>query len=206
MSGVRAKLAIDNPADCPVANASTAVAGPVTEVSWTDTGTTSGATEQFTAPDAGPRFDEVFDYGSRQVYEFERQADGCVCEQLEASVGPVTEVYAEAGKLHVTLYAADTQRLRQTVQQLSEAYDSVRLEYLVRSRSNDADPDLVPVDLRQLTDRQREVLATAHEMGYFAYPRAVNATEVATALEISRSTFTEHLNTAQSKLLDELLG
>jgi Predicted DNA binding protein len=206
MSGVRTKLAIDNPADCPVANASTEAAGPVTKVSWTDAGATSDATEQFTAPDAGPQFDEVFDYGSRQVYEFERQANGCVCEQLEASVGPVTEVYAETGRLHVTLYAADTQRLRQTVQQLSDAYDSVRLEYLVRSWADDADADLVPVDLRQLTDRQREVLATAHEMGYFEYPRAVNATEVATALEISRSTFTEHLNTAQSKLLDELLG
>jgi predicted DNA binding protein len=59
--------------------------------------------------------------------------------------------------------------------------------------------------MRRLTDRQREVLRTAHEMGYFEYPRGANAGEVATALDIEPSTFTEHLNAAQSKLLDELL-
>ena len=55
-----------------------------------------------------------------------------------------------------------------------------------------------------LTDPQREALRTAYEMGYFEYPRDANASEVAAALDIQRSTFTEHLNAAQSKLLDEL--
>ncbi|MEF8887534.1 MAG: helix-turn-helix domain-containing protein, partial [Haloarculaceae archaeon] len=54
-------------------------------------------------------------------------------------------------------------------------------------------------------DRQREVVETAYEMGYFEYPRESNATEVATALDIQPSTFTEHLTAAQGKLLGELV-
>ena len=42
-------------------------------------------------------------------------------------------------------------------------------------------------------------------MGYFEYPRESNASEVAAALDIEPSTFTQHLNAAQTKLLDELL-
>ena len=67
------------------------------------------------------------------------------------------------------------------------------------------DEDLVVLDRARLTDRQREVLQTAHEMGYFEHPRAANATEVAGSLDINRSTFAEHLASAQSKLLDAIL-
>ncbi|PSQ41211.1 helix-turn-helix domain-containing protein, partial [Halobacteriales archaeon SW_12_71_31] len=67
------------------------------------------------------------------------------------------------------------------------------------------DGDRTLVDRDALTDRQREVLRTAYEMGYFEYPRESNATEVAAALDISPSTLAEHLAAAQGKLLDELL-
>jgi hypothetical protein len=42
-------------------------------------------------------------------------------------------------------------------------------------------------------------------MGYFEHPRTANAGEVADELDISRSTFAEHLAAAQSKLLDAVL-
>ncbi|MFW6000412.1 MAG: helix-turn-helix domain-containing protein, partial [Halorubrum sp.] len=57
-----------------------------------------------------------------------------------------------------------------------------------------------------LTDRQCEVLRTAYRMGYFERPRDANASEVADALDISPSTFAEHLATAQRKLLEEALA
>jgi hypothetical protein len=49
------------------------------------------------------------------------------------------------------------------------------------------------------------VLETAHRLGYFERPKGANAGEVADALDISRSTFTEHLAAAQTKLLDAIL-
>jgi hypothetical protein len=156
--------------------------------------------------EAGPEFERVFDYGSRQVYEFERDSgEPCICEYIEETVGPVSDVYAVDGDLHVTLHAGDVAAMRDLVAELSDAFGSVRIEYLVRSRVESDSADLVPVDLRQLTDRQREVLERAHELGYFEYPRRANASEVARSLGIGSSTFIEHLNAAQSKLLGELL-
>jgi len=207
MSGVRAELVFERPSDCPVAAESVDTEGSLREISWT--GDNDGTvTEQFTAPDeADPETGEaVFDYGSQQVYEFEREAgEPCICEYIERSLGPVTETYAMDGDLHVTLHAGDVARLREMLRDLSDQFGDVRIEYLVRGRASTDESELVPVDLRQLTDRQREVVQTAHEMGYFEYPRDANASEVAAALDIEPSTFTEHLNAAQTKLLDELL-
>lgn len=213
MSGVRAELVVSDPGDCPVAAASAEIEGAVTDVTWTETG--DRVTEQFrtteatpgAAIEAGRDCERVFEYGSQAVYELERErTDPCFCERVEAAAGPVTDVRAEDGRLRVTLHAAEPEDLRAAVGELTDAYDDVRLEYLVRERADAEDAELVPVDLRQLTDRQREVLATAREMGYFEYPREANAAEVATALGISAPTFTEHLNAAQSKLLAELLS
>lgn len=212
MPGIRAELVFESASSCPVAQASECVDGPLTDVSWTAGGKdgvaeqfeASGETE-FDAPD-GTEFEEVFDYGQRAIYEFERSPErACVCEVIEAAVGPVTETYAEDGELHVTLHAGDMTGLREHIRELKSDFGDVRIEYLVRGRADDeGESDIVPVDVRRLTDRQREVVATAYEMGYFEYPRESNASEVAAALDIEPSTFTEHLNAAQSKILDEL--
>jgi hypothetical protein len=58
MSGVRAELVFERPADCPVADASATADGSLRDVSWT--GEKNGTvTEQFTASG-----EEVFDYGT----------------------------------------------------------------------------------------------------------------------------------------------
>ena len=53
-----------------------------------------------------------------------------------------------------------------------------------------------------LTDRQQQVLELAFQIGYFERPRGKNAEEIATMLDISRSTFTQHLRAAQRKILE----
>ena len=47
---------------------------------------------------------------------------------------------------------------------------------------------------------------TAYRMGYFERPRDANARAVAEALDISPSTFAEHLAAARRKLLEETLA
>lgn len=205
MSGIRAELAIDDLEDCPVSRASAGTDGPVREVRWS--ASTGRAVEQFEL--AGElengEFDEVFAYGDRTVYEFERDSDvPCFCETVEAALGPVTDVVARDGTLHVTVHAGDVDGLRDLVVDLSERFGDVRLEYLVQTGAGGGS-EVIPVDLDRLTDRQREVLLTAHEMGYFEYPRESNATAVAAALGIEPSTFSEHLAVAQGKLFGELL-
>lgn len=52
-----------------------------------------------------------------------------------------------------------------------------------------------------LTDRQREVLHLAHERGYYEWPRGATQEELADELDISVATFTQHLRTAEQKLI-----
>jgi predicted DNA binding protein len=75
----------------------------------------------------------------------------------------------------------------------------------LQSSSTPEESDLVTVDRSELTERQREVLTTAYEAGYFDHPKGANAGEVAESLGIDRSTFSEHIAAAQRKLLSTLL-
>ena len=208
MSGVRAEFVFERPTQCPVARSSQGTEDSLRDISWASE-SDGTVTEQFKSADEPTDSDAeaVFDYGTQQVYEFERDYDEpCICEYIEHSLGPVADAQAVDGNLHVTLHAGNVDRLRELLGDLTDKFGTVRVEYLVQSRDNAAESELVPVDLRRLTDRQQEVLDTAHEMGYFEYPRDSNASEVAAALDIEPSTFTEHLNAAQSKLLEELLA
>lgn len=55
---------------------------------------------------------------------------------------------------------------------------------------------------RHLTDRQREALLTAHEMGYFDIPRGARLQEVASELGITSSSLSERLRRAQSQVVE----
>lgn len=57
---------------------------------------------------------------------------------------------------------------------------------------------------RRLTDRQREVLEAAFEAGYYDWPRRTSGAELAEELGISQPTLSEHLTTAERKLLSLL--
>ena len=54
---------------------------------------------------------------------------------------------------------------------------------------------------QQLTTRQREAFAVARQRGYYEWPRAVSAKQLATDLDVSKATFLEHLRKAEAKLL-----
>lgn len=76
----------------------------------------------------------------------------------------------------------------------------------------------IPMDLRAMTDyhgptgvhdtlthRQREVVRTAYEMGYYEIPRRVSTVDVAAELELDQSTVSEHLQRAEHNLLTHVL-
>lgn len=210
-SGIRVELAVDSPGACPVASVSEEAGTTVTDVARSAPLDDQGQiVEEFTA-DGGVRavesrgdVNEVFSGGDGARYRFERQREGCVCETVEEFACPVADVRAESGQLLLTFHAPDVDRIRAIVTRLKELYSDVSLRSL--RRDGETDPsDSVLVDRSRLTERQREVLETAIEMGYFQYPKGANASEVAEALDISVSTFAEHLAAAQTKLLDTIL-
>ncbi|MFD1685404.1 bacterio-opsin activator domain-containing protein [Halobellus litoreus] len=61
-----------------------------------------------------------------------------------------------------------------------------------------------------LTDRQREAARTAYFAGFFEWPREHSGEEVASMMDISQTTFTQHLRAAENKLFaalfDETMG
>lgn len=59
--------------------------------------------------------------------------------------------------------------------------------------------------LSVLTERQRELLLLAKDMGYYKYPRKVGAEDLAAAMGLSASTVIEHLRKSEVRLMDEIM-
>jgi len=215
MSGIRAEVRIDSPPNCLVAAASAAADAESTSVTWTGSGDAEAAvTEEFLLQgDAEVALDgadtdasEVFRYDGMGAYRFERPPDAeCPCAFVERFDTPVRDVYARNGALVVAFHVSEIERLQEILEGLNREWSNVSVDRLTRSGETEDVEKLVLVDRDALTDRQREVLETAHEMGYFDHPKRANAGEVADALDINATTFTEHLSAAQRKLLGAVL-
>jgi len=149
--------------------------------------------------------EHVFAYDQRHVFQLSRAAgQGCVCERIEAAGCVVQKFTADTDSIVVTFLVDDVPTLREIVADLQSEGETVKLRRLLEDTSTETDQPVV-LDRAKLTSRQHEVLTRAHEMGYFEHPREATAGDVADALDISTSTFTEHLAAAQRKLLDDLL-
>ncbi len=59
--------------------------------------------------------------------------------------------------------------------------------------------------LSYLTDKQRKVLITAHNLGYYDVPRRIRSDKLASILNIRNPTFVMHRRKAEKRLLDEIL-
>lgn len=217
--GIWAEVTITSPESCPIARVSETTRTPIHEISRSmGSGTSGTVTEEFVldadesnggSPSAGFEeiqddigADEVFSYGTKSVYRFSRaEENGCPCELIEQFDSPVVDVRSRDGVLVLVFHAKDMDALRNILLTLRDRYPNTDVQRLLRSDGDRTDNDLVLVDRGSLTNRQREVLETAYEMGYFEHPKEANAGETAASLGITTSTFTEHLSAAQRKLL-----
>lgn len=59
--------------------------------------------------------------------------------------------------------------------------------------------------MEDLTEKQRQALELAFHGGYYRRPRENSATDLAAKLDVSRSTFTQHLRAAESKVFTWIL-
>lgn len=55
-----------------------------------------------------------------------------------------------------------------------------------------------------LTERQREIVETAHAMGYYEVPRLASTEEVAAEVKLDSSTVAEHLQRAEHNLIEDI--
>ncbi|AFZ72300.1 helix-turn-helix domain-containing protein [Natronobacterium gregoryi] len=215
-SGIRAEIKIDDPPSCVVADAAADASGTVLSVSKSvDPGAPDRVTEEFLLepddPSAEPSVDdieltEIFSYGSSSSYRFGRELGrGCPCEIVEEFDCPVVDVRATEESLFITFHTPDMQTLQAIISELQRQCETIDVQRLLQSQQDHSEQNLVFVDRSTLTARQLEVLETAHRMGYFEHPKRANAGEVADELDITSTTFTEHLAAAQTKLLNVIL-
>ena len=132
---------------------------------------------------------------------------------VEVAVGSgasVQSMRAEDGDGRLVVEVAYDVDVRTLVGTLRNAYPDVEL----RARRDLERPVKTASEFREelasgLTVRQHAALQAAYRAGYFDWPRASTAEEVADSMNISSATFHQHLRTAQQKLVasffDELV-
>ena len=87
--------------------------------------------------------------------------------------------------------------VRQAIEDVPEQI-RVELEQL-----SDYDPELRELS-SMLTDRQREILDTAADLGYYEVPRRATHQDIADELDLSTTTVGEHLRKIEARMLSEI--
>lgn len=106
------------------------------------------------------------------------------------------------GEIIAVLTVPDRAALREIMQELDAVGATVDVEWLVRSDKPEATTE---IDVSDVTDKQREAIETALEMGYYETPRGADLSAVADRLGISDSATSQRLNAAETKLVRAFL-
>ena len=123
---------------------------------------------------------------------------------LLESGGIPQRVVATGDRTQATVRLPRQQSVRAFLERVRETYPETDLaSKRERQRADTSEPMQFALDT-ELTDRQREVLVTAYESGFFQSPRETTGAELADLLEVSQPTVTHHLREAQRRLFEEL--
>lgn len=120
--------------------------------------------------------------------------------------GIPSSVVAAPGETTASVHLSREIDVRVFIDRISQQYPEIEL----RSRQNidataTSENEIRAVIDEDLTDRQREVLLTAYESGYFKSPRDTTGEQLAALLDLSQPTVTHHLREAQRRLYEALL-
>ncbi|MFA9517400.1 helix-turn-helix domain-containing protein [Halopenitus sp. H-Gu1] len=209
-SGIRVTVEFTTPDICPIVElsqtAETTIDSVASNVRPSDC--TERVTEFSMDTDPAPEMDitPIFSHGSTDRYRLTHGGDvGCPCECLGSFGCPVARYVAQDGTLTVVFHAADYDQLQEVIGKLRDRFPGLDIKRFIQSPAGEHTHDSVLVDRDKLTSRQLEILEAAYERGYFERPRRANATEIAADLDITPSTFREHLVTAETKILEDVL-
>jgi len=121
--------------------------------------------------------------------------------------GRVTDMHAAGGAGQLTLELPPEAQPREVVETIEEAIPGADLTaYREHERPAETRQDVRTRIDERLTDRQETALQTAIVGGFFEWPRDSTGEELATTMDIGRSTFHQHLRAAQRKVFEELYG
>lgn len=209
--GIRATVKFSAPEGCPIADISKIADSTVDQVSTSvSTPDSKGSVTEYLVDVSNTSNDiereAIFSYGASKLYRLTHVGENpCPCECLGLYGCPVHRYVAKNGDVTLIFHAESFEQLQNVMADLQDRFQSVDVQRLLQPPIETAPNEQMFVNRGKLTNRQLEVLQTAYESGYFERPKRANATEIASELGISQSTFTEHLVTAQRKILDDIL-
>ncbi|XGI84731.1 helix-turn-helix domain-containing protein (plasmid) [Halorutilales archaeon Cl-col2-1] len=157
--------------------------------------------------------DEISDADGVQSVNLDRSVSPHRCEIVVTSPTPESILTTHGIAVKETTLSGDTMKLSLTLPDdeavskiqnvLETKFDDASVSTVWTHRESDGsttDQEFVSA----MTDRQREVLRHALDVGYFERPRGTSATELADHFGLSRATVSQHLRSAQRKIFTGL--
>jgi len=122
---------------------------------------------------------------------------------IAAAGGQIDGTIVEDGTATVTASVPRNEAISSIRERLESTYPNVSIQSVRGTGSTRRSRDGERL-LESLTDKQRRALEVAYFSGYFERPRNHDTTDVATKLDISRQTLTQHLRAGERKLFAAL--
>ncbi|MEF8881885.1 MAG: bacterio-opsin activator domain-containing protein [Halapricum sp.] len=146
----------------------------------------------------------VSDFGSGSLFEFAMEEPPIV-GTLASRGAETRSIVVSSGTARVEANLPAGGDVRALVNALSDAFTSAELIAVQeRDRPIQSSKEFVSNLMDLLTDRQRTALQKAYVGGFFEWPRTTSGEELAASMDISPSTYHQHLRAAQRKLVTEL--
>ncbi|WP_117368868.1 helix-turn-helix domain-containing protein [Natrarchaeobaculum sulfurireducens] len=128
----------------------------------------------------------------------------CLCAVfMDYNCVPILEGTRDDG-IVISTYLPNRDVLKDIVSDLREVADDVSLRRLSVPTDRETS-DVRSVNLSVLTEHEQHTLTVAIESGYYGSPRQISFDELASKLEVSKSSLSQRLSSAESKLLLDLL-
>lgn len=139
-------------------------------------------------------YDELFVSDRRAIAQYEADEKSLYDFLWESSLPPEFPIVVEDGVMEFDLTATQAQ-----FEAFGTALDERDRHYELLSLVHTDE------DERLLTERQRECLQTALRRGYFEVPRECTLAELATELDVDKSTASETIRRGQARVLESFL-
>lgn len=106
----------------------------------------------------------------------------------------------------VQTYLPLDHRLSELVEDLRTVSESVRVLRIIHNRDKNVDDQTADVDLSQMTDKQRQALERAVQMGYYSSPPGVSLEELAREFDVSSSAMSQRITRAEKHVMGQLFS
>lgn len=144
----------------------------------------------------------VISDGSEALYEL-RMTGSTVISVIAEYGGRTRELSSTEGDCTLIVAIPRTSDVRPLVEAVTAEFPNSSVVGQRTTEQPETDLGLPTTPMDRMTDKQRTALKAAYLAGYFERPRASTGEEVADSLDISPSTFHQHLQVGLRKLLDD---